>query len=93
MPVLFAPETAWHLGDDGRYLAPKRQGDVVRDLGHYFETYDKPEGKWLFTNRRWHSYIGGGCEGAVFPTGSPKGREALDDNTQFGEIGEKSRSR
>jgi hypothetical protein len=55
--------------------------------GYYYETYEKREGRWLFTSRRWHRYIGGGSDGAVFPTAAPKGREAFDDNTQFREIG------
>ena len=51
--------------------------------GYYYETYEKRDGRWLFTTRRFHRYIGVGSEGVDFPKDPPKGSDAFD-GTVFG---------
>jgi hypothetical protein len=36
-------------------------------FGHYFETYEKRDGQWLFTSRRLKYYHTWGSPGAIFP--------------------------
>ncbi len=36
-------------------------------FGHYFETYEKRDGTWLFTNRKLTYYHTRKSEGAIFP--------------------------
>src|SRR4029077_1288030 len=49
--------------------------------GYYYETYEKRDGRWVFTTRRFHRYIGVGSEGVDFPKEQPKGADAFDDAT------------
>jgi hypothetical protein len=57
--------------------------------GYYFESYEKRDGRWMFTSRRFHRYLGIGSEGVDFPKESPKGADAFDD-TGFGAPGSPS---
>jgi len=45
-------------------------------FGYYYETYEKREGRWLFTSRRWHDYFGTGPNGVTFPRQMPMGSDA-----------------
>ena len=71
-----------HLGDERcavvskQSTAPRRRGSVV--CGYYYETYEKREGRWLFTSRRWHRYFGSSSDGVNFPKDAPKGSNAFD---------------
>ena len=47
--------------------------------GYYYETYEKRDGRWLFTSRRWHNYFGTGSDGVNFPREAPKGAAAFED--------------
>ena len=49
--------------------------------GYYYETYEKRDGRWLFTTRRWHNYFGTGSAGVRFPKEQPKGSNAFDSDT------------
>ena len=49
--------------------------------GYYYETYEKRDGRWLFTTRRWHNYFSFGSEGLNFPNDPPKGSDAFDERT------------
>ncbi len=46
--------------------------------GYYYETYEKRDGRWLFSSRRWHNYFGTGSHGVWFPKDPPKGSNAFD---------------
>jgi hypothetical protein len=46
--------------------------------GYYYETYEKRDGRWLFSSRRWHNYFGTGSAGVWFPKELPKGSNAFD---------------
>lgn len=45
--------------------------------GYYYETYEKRDGRWLFTTRRWQRYLGIGTDGVQFPREPLKGSDAL----------------
>jgi hypothetical protein len=45
--------------------------------GYYYETYEKRDGRWLFTERRWHRHFGTGSEGVIFPTEPARGSDAF----------------
>lgn len=47
--------------------------------GYYYETYEKRDGRWLFTTRRFHRYLGTGSEGVIFPLEAPRGAQPFDD--------------
>lgn len=53
--------------------------------GYYYETYEKRDGQWLFTSRRWQRHFGvqgadaGAAIDVTFPQVSLKGRDAFDD--------------
>ena len=47
--------------------------------GYYYESYEKRDGRWLFTSRRFHRYVGVGSEGVDFPRDPPKGSNAFED--------------
>ena len=54
--------------------APTGGADGWRILfGYYYETYEKRDGRWLFTSRRWHRHFGVTSEGAIAATERPKG--------------------
>ncbi len=36
-------------------------------FGYYHETYEKRNGTWLFTSRRWQRYLGMGSDGVMLP--------------------------
>lgn len=63
------------------------EGDVVWGIsyGYYFETYEKRDGQWLFTSRRWqrhigvHSQPGSDKVGVAFPATPLKGSDAFDE--------------
>jgi hypothetical protein len=46
--------------------------------GYYYETYEKRDGLWVFTTRRFHRYIGNGSDGVDFPKDAPKGSKAFE---------------
>jgi len=46
--------------------------------GYYYETYERRDGRWLFSSRRWHNYFGTGSNGVWFPKEPPKGSDAFD---------------
>jgi len=59
-----------------------KKGDAVtwtHDYGYYYETYEKRDGRWMFTTRRWHMYFGNGSDGVNFPKDAPKGSNAFED--------------
>jgi hypothetical protein len=47
--------------------------------GYYYETYEKRDGRWLFTTRRWHRYFGNSSDGVILPKDAPKGSNAFED--------------
>lgn len=53
--------------------------------GYYFESYEKRDGRWLFTSRRWQRHIGVQSKEGVdavdvyFPQSRLKGSDAFDD--------------
>ena len=49
--------------------------------GYYYESYEKRDGRWLFTSRRWHNYFGTGSYGVRLPKERPKGANAFDPDT------------
>jgi hypothetical protein len=51
----------------------------THDYGYYYETYEKRDGRWMFTTRRWHKYFGIGSEGVTFPSDRPYGANAFED--------------
>ena len=58
-----------------------RNGDQAtwtHDYGYYYVTYEKREGRWMFTTRRWHRYFGNSSDGVNFPKDAPKGSNAFD---------------
>jgi hypothetical protein len=48
----------WKQGDEDHWF---------RAFGHYFETYEKREGRWLFTSRSLKYYHTMRSPGAIFP--------------------------
>jgi hypothetical protein len=46
--------------------------------GYYYETYEKRDGRWLFTERRWQPHLGVNSDGPVLPTVPLKGTDAFD---------------
>jgi SnoaL-like domain len=58
-----------------------QDGDQVswtHEYGYYYETYEKRDGRWVFTTRRFHRYIGNGSDGVEFPKDAPKGSKAFE---------------
>ena len=52
--------------------------------GYYFETYEKRDGSWMFTTRRWQRHFGVQSNEAaavevIFPKKRLKGSDAFDD--------------
>jgi hypothetical protein len=47
--------------------------------GYYYETYEKRDGRWMFTTRRWHRYFGNSSEGVNLPKEAPRGSNAFED--------------
>ena len=47
--------------------------------GYYYETYEKREGGWMFTTRRWHKYFRNSSDGVHFPKATPKGSNVFED--------------
>lgn len=47
--------------------------------GYYYETYEKRDGRWMFTTRRWHNYFSTDSDGVNFPKDAPKGSNAFED--------------
>ena len=45
--------------------------------GYYYETYEKRDGRWMFTERRWQRYLGTGSQGVDFPTEPLRGSDAF----------------
>jgi hypothetical protein len=45
-------------------------------FGYYYESYEKRDGRWLFTSRRWQRYIGTGSDKVTFPQRSLIGSAA-----------------
>jgi hypothetical protein len=45
--------------------------------GYYYETYEKRDGRWLFTTRRWQRYFGMDPDGVTFPSEPLKGSDAF----------------
>jgi SnoaL-like domain len=79
--ILFdSPTTArgiWAMSGGG--IA--KHGDSVswtHDYGYYYESYEKRDGRWMFTTRRWHRYFGNSSEGVTFPKNVPKGSNAFE---------------
>lgn len=46
--------------------------------GYYYETYEKRDGEWVFTTRRWQRYMGTGSEGVFLPTEPLRGSDAFE---------------
>ncbi len=64
--------------------AVAKNGDQVtwtHVYGYYYETYEKRDGRWMFTTRRWHRYFGNSSDGVNFPNATPKGSDAFDDGS------------
>ena len=55
------------------------QATWMHVYGYYNETYEKRDGRWMFTTRRWHRYFGNSSDGVIFPTAAPKGSNAFED--------------
>ena len=67
-------------GDDGK---PSWQ----ITYGNYYETYEKRDGRWLFTTRRWHQYLATGSNGVLFPKMPIQGSKAFEATGQAFGIG------
>jgi hypothetical protein len=52
----------------------------THDYGYYYETYEKRDGRWMFTTRRWQRYFGNSSEGVHFPKDAPKGSNAFEEH-------------
>jgi hypothetical protein len=51
--------SSWKQGDEDHWAVA---------FGHYFETYEKRHGKWLFTSRSYRYYHQQLSVGGVFPS-------------------------
>jgi hypothetical protein len=75
----------WAMTTGGAFNHANGEPGWSISYGYYFETYEKRDGRWLFTTRRWQRYIGmGSQEGSeavevVFPRERLKGSDAFDD--------------
>ena len=64
-----------------------KDGDQVtwtHVYGYNNETYEKRDGRWMFTTRRWHRYFGNSSDGVILPTATPKGSNAFEDHNFAG---------
>ena len=52
---------------------PTRQNGWQMVFGYYHETYEKRDGRWLFTSRRFRPYLQVDSEGAAPLAGRPYG--------------------
>ncbi len=52
----------WDQGDEEHWFVA---------FGHYYETYEKRNGAWLFTSRRLKYLFSKSSPGAVFPPPAP----------------------
>ena len=52
----------WQQGDEEHWFLA---------TGHYFETYEKREGRWLFTSRRLEYLLTKTSPGGIFPPPAP----------------------
>ena len=68
----------WAMTDGGVSRKEDRVSWSI-GYGYYYETYEKRDGRWLFTSRRWHNYFGTGSDGVTFPREAPKGANAFED--------------
>jgi SnoaL-like domain len=78
--VFDTPTTArgiWAMTDG---IVADNAGNIEWSIGYgyYYESYEKRDGQWLFTSRRWHNYFGTGSEGARLPTQLPRGSNAFE---------------
>ena len=62
-PSIGAPAAGGGGGGDGWRIV----------FGYYYETYEKRNGRWLFTSRRFRPYLQVDSEGAAPLAGRPKG--------------------
>jgi SnoaL-like domain len=79
--VFDSPTTArgiWAMSGGGISTSGDR-ATWSHDYGYYYESYEKRDGRWMFTTRRWHHYFGHGSEGARLPKQPPMGSDAFDD--------------
>jgi hypothetical protein len=68
----------WAMTGGG--VARSDRGDSwSHTYGYYYETYEKRDGRWMFTTRRWHNFFGVSSDGVNFPKDMPQGSSAFDD--------------
>jgi hypothetical protein len=83
----YDPEIVFETAMKARGIWAMTAAEVFRDgagetgwqisYGYYYETYEKREGVWLFTTRRWQRYLGTGSAGVIFPLEPARGSDAF----------------
>jgi hypothetical protein len=68
----------WAMTDAGVYKEDDGSEGWHILYGYYYETYEKREGRWVFTERRWQRHLGVNAKGRVFPTEPLKGADAFE---------------
>lgn len=68
----------WAMTDAGVYKEDDGTDGWHVLYGYYYETYEKREGRWVFTERRWQRYLGVNSHGVVHPTDPLKGADAFE---------------
>lgn len=79
--VFDSPEKArgiWAM--TGATTAKDKDGEPTWQVsyGYYYESYEKRDGRWLFTSRQWHRLFGVGSDGVIEPLNPAKGSDAFD---------------
>ena len=84
----YDPEIVFETPTKARGLWAMTAASVFRDkegkpgweisYGYYDETFEKRDGRWLFTSRRWQRYLGTGSDGVVFPLEPVPGKGGAD---------------
>src|SRR5579863_1408873 len=84
----YDPEIIFESPTKARGIWAMSAGGVSKDgdevtwthaYGYYYETYEKRDGRWMFTARRWNRFFGNTTTSADFPLEAPKGSNAFED--------------
>ena len=74
----------WAMTAAGVLLRGEDEPGWNISYGYYYETYEKRDGRWLFTSRRWERYLGiasgesGGAIRAIVPPERLRGADAFE---------------
>lgn len=68
----------WAMTDAGVYTEDDGSDGWHILYGYYYETYEKRDGRWVFTERRWQRHLGINSRGAVHNVEPLKGADAFD---------------